>query len=393
MTDDELRQEVRSWLQANWTAGSVKPPAMREEPSTEYKAWLRKVVEARWAVPAWPVEWYGRGMSAEQSRIVEQEFAGAKAPGAGMDRLHLAANTLLKYGTESLKKELLAKLLSSEISTCLLYSEPGAGSDLGGLRTRVDRDGDQWLVNGQKVWTSGAATADYGLLIARTDWDQPKHKGLTYFFCPMKQPGVTVRPLKQITGESHFNEVFLDNAVVPAENMLGEYNQGWGVLQTALQYERAMMGVGSSRPATDVYELIRFARDAGCIDNPVVRQDIARAISYRRMNDLNMQRALADLEQGSSSSLPSLGKLAMSRVLHEDGRVRTAILGAATMLDGKESGAAGDTHYRAFTAYINSIGGGTDQIQRNIISERILGLPKEIEVDRGVPFRDVKSGS
>ncbi len=392
VTDDELRAEVRDWLAQNWTEGSASGGGAWTT-SEAVINWNTKVVDARWAVPSWPEEWYGRGLSNAQAQVIENEFRKAGAPGAGMDRTHLAANTVLKYGTQQLKEQVLRGLLTSEILTCLLYSEPGAGSDLAGIRTRADRDGDQWTVNGQKVWTSGAATADYGLLIARTDWDVPKHKGISYFLCPMKQSGVTVRPLKQITGDSHFNEVFIDNAAIPAENLLGELNTGWLVLQTALQYERSIMGgAGGARRVDGAGGLIRFAREAGQLQNPVIRQDIARAIAYRKLNDLNMRRALADMEQGSSSSLASIGKLAMSRILHEDARVRTAILGARSMLDGDASTEAAETHYQAFMGYFNSIGGGTDQIQRNIISERVLGLPKEAEVDRNLPFREVKTG-
>lgn len=390
ITDDEVRDEVRTWLSANWDrsqAGDLGSP----EGAAARVRWLNKVVDARWAVPSWPAAWHGRDWSPAQSRIVEDEFRRAGAPGGGMDRVHLGANTVLKYGTEELKRHVIKPLLTSEISTCLLYSEPGAGSDLAGIRTRAERDGDQWVVQGQKVWTSGAATADYGLLIARTDWDVPKHKGISYFLIPMKQPGVTVRPLKQITGEAHFNEVFLDGPVVPAENLLGELNSGWLVLQTALQYERSIMGGSNPGGGRGTQSLVAFARAQGRLDDPVLRQDIARAVGYAKLNELNMRRALANVEQGSSSSLASLGKLAMSRVLHEDARVRTAILGAESMLDDEQTPAS-DTHYRAFMAYFNSIGGGTDQIQRNIISERVLGLPKEVEVDRNVPFRDVKTG-
>src|SRR5581483_8773192 len=160
---------------------------------------MGKVVDARWAVNRWPVEWYGRGLSDAQAQIVEQEFRAARAPGAGLDKSQLFANTALAFGTDALKRKVLRGILTGDIGMCLLYSEPGAGSDLAGVRTRADRDGDEYIVNGQKVWTSGAMTADYGMLIARTDWDVPKHKGISFFFLPMKQAGVEVRPLRQIT--------------------------------------------------------------------------------------------------------------------------------------------------------------------------------------------------
>jgi alkylation response protein AidB-like acyl-CoA dehydrogenase len=226
----------------------------------------------------------------------------------------------------------------------------------------------------------------------------PKHKGISFFFLPMKQPGVEVRPLHQITGESHFNEVFFTDAICPEENLLGPLNAGWGVLQTALAYERSVMGEGARGPRSGVAEakdeepLIALAREAGVLGDPVVRQEIAKVIAYKRLNALNNARAKADLAQGASASIMSLGKLAMSRILHEEARVRTMILGAGSLLEGKDYPRAEDANFLTLNAYFTSIGGGTDQIQRNIIGERVLGLPKEPEVDRDVPFREVKGG-
>jgi len=397
--DDALREEVRAWLAANWKP-EMRPKAAPGGWSTsaEQQAWLSKVVDARWAAPRWPVEWMGRGLADAQARIIERAFAAVGAPGAGQDRSNLWANTLLARGGPALKAKLLLPLLRGQVAMCLLYSEPGAGSDLAGVRTRADRQGDHFVVNGQKVWTSGAATADYGMLIARTDWDVPKHKGISFFFCPMKQPGVEVRPLRQITNEAHFNEVFITDAIVPAENLLGELNAGWGVLQTALAYERSVMGDGARGPRSGVAEstgeepLIALAREAGVLADPALRQQIAKVIAYKRLNALNNARAKADLAQGTSSPLMSLGKLAMSRILHEEARLRTAMLGAVSLLEGPDHPRAEDANFLTLNAYFTSIGGGTDQIQRNIIGERVLGLPKEPEVDRDIPFRQVRGG-
>jgi alkylation response protein AidB-like acyl-CoA dehydrogenase len=287
-------------------------------------------------------------------------------------------------------------LLKGEVGMCLLYSEPGAGSDLASVRTRAEPQGDHFVVNGQKVWTSMAADADYGMLIARTDWNVPKHKGLSFFFLPMKQPGVEVRPLRQITDESHFNEVFLTDAIAPAETLLGPLGGGWGVLLTALAYERSVMGEGARGPRSGAprpsgeTSLIALAREAGRLNDPALRQDIAQVTAYKMLNRLNTARAKADLAQGSSSPIMSLGKLAMSRILHEEARVRTAILGAESLLEGPRHPRAEDANFLTLNAYFTSIGGGTDQIQRNIIGERVLGLPKEPEVDRDVPFRQAK---
>jgi len=401
-TDAVLRDEVRAWLAANWTPLPARQPGPGGAGwtiSPEQKAWLEKVVDARWAVPRWPTEWYGRGLADAQARIIEREFAAVGAPGTGQDRSNLWANTALAYATPEFKAKIVPALLKSQVNMCLLYSEPGAGSDLAGIRTRADRQGDHFVVNGQKVWTSGAATADYGMLIARTDWDVPKHRGISFFFCPMKQPGVEVRPLRQITDESHFNEVFITDAIVPAENLLGPLNAGWGVLQTALAYERSVMGDAARGPRSGVAEsateepLIALAREAGVLGDPVIRQEIAKAIAYKKLNALNNARAKADMSQGTSSSIMSLGKLAMSRILHEEARVRTLILGASSLLEGKDYPRAEDANFLTLNAYFTSIGGGTDQIQRNIIGERVLGLPKEPEVDRDVVFRQVRGNT
>jgi alkylation response protein AidB-like acyl-CoA dehydrogenase len=391
--DAALRADVRAWLKTNWT-GDLPPDQDKWDLSAATRGWIAKVFDAGWAVPTWPREWFGRGLTQEQGDIVDHEFARLGAPGARQDRSNLAANTMLAFGEEALKHEMIPGLLKREIVQCLLYSEPAAGSDLAGVRTRAERDGGDYIINGQKVWTSGAAHAHYGMLLARTDWDVPKHKGLTFFFFPMKQPGVEVRPLRQITDESHFNEVFITDARVPAANIMGGLNNGWRVLQTALAYERSTMGdrPRGARHSTTSDDLVALARQYGSLDDPALRQDLAGVLALRKLNALNNARAKASLEHGTSSSVMSLGKLAMSCILHEEARIRTAIIGAESLLDGPDHPFADDAHFLAFNAYFTSIGGGTDQIQRNIISERVLGLPKEIEVDRNAPFRQVRSG-
>jgi alkylation response protein AidB-like acyl-CoA dehydrogenase len=313
---------------------------------------------------------------------------------------------MLAHGSDELKQQFLRPLLLDDIAMCLLYSEPGAGSDLAAIRTTAVRDGDEWAVEGQKVWTSGARGADFGMLIARTDWDQPKHRGITFFWLPMRQDGVEVRPLRQITGDTRFNEVFLTGARVPDSHRLGELNQGWWVLQTALAYERAVMGTtqrsgggaggataeAHGRIPTPDTSLVDAARRAGRTDEPTVRQQLARLHCMRTVNEWNGARAKAISEAGGSSPLASLGKLAMSQILHFAGHLHGELLGAAGTLDGDDHPEARDANYSHMNAYFFSIGGGTDQIQRNIIGERILGLPREPEVDKGVAFRDVAGG-
>ena len=384
MEGNELRDEVRNWLAANWN------------PGVDRANWANLVVEAGWAVPSWEPEWYGRGLSDAQSRLVAAEFAAAGAPGCGHDRANLFACTLHDVGTDEQKRRLIPPSIRGESKWCLLYSEPGAGSDLAGLRTRAERDGDEWVINGQKVWTSFAKTADYGMLVARTDWDVPKHQGISFFMLPMHQPGVEIRPIHQITGESEFNEVFIEDARVPAGNLVGELNAGWSVLQIALGYERRFMGdlartaKDSKRPRAEKANLlVELAREAGRLGDPYIRQQIARVDALATVNRWNAQRSKAAVDRSEAATLMALGKIAMSRILHETARVETEIVGAEAMLAGPDNPVGDAVTFRTMNAYFTSIGGGTDQIQRNIIGERVLGLPKEPEPYRNTPFRDL----
>tara|TARA_B100000959_G_scaffold150716_1_gene158138 strand:- start:310 stop:1515 length:1206 start_codon:yes stop_codon:yes gene_type:complete len=393
---ETVQEEVRAWLEANWD------PAWQGQAleGPDRIAWLTKVLDAGWAAPQWPKKWFGREYDDARGRVVREEFARVGAFGTGQDRTNLWINTLLAAGTDELKQQLLPGLMRGEINMCLLYSEPGAGSDLAGVRTSVKRDGDDWVVNGQKVWTSGAKTAHYGMLIARTNWEVPKHKGLSFFFLPMNQPGVEVRPLRQVTNESHFNEVFITDARAPAANLLGKEGEGWKVLMTALAYERSTMGESARGPRSGASveqmpgedELVALAREADKLKDPIIRQRLAQVIAWRELNNLNTERGKAALSLGTSSSIMSLGKLAMSRILHETARLRTDLLGAHSLLEGSDHPYAEDANFLSLNAYFTSIGGGTDQVQRNIIGERVLGLPKEPEVDKDMPFRDVKGG-
>ncbi len=399
---DAIRREVRDWLGAHWDPGMPAP------------AWRALVVDAGWAAPGWPDAWHGRGLRPDAAAAVAEEFGLLGAPGSGQDRTNLWAGTLVAHGRDAVKERFVGDLLAGRVAMCLLYSEPGAGSDLAALRTTARRDGDDWVVNGQKVWTSGARRADWALLLARTDWGVPKHAGISFFWFPMKQAGVEVRPLRQATGDARFNEVFLTDARVPDACMLGHEGDGWRVLQTALGYERAAMGVARVRrrpapgadpavaatrvdddewdaPEPDV-SLVALARSVGVAADPVARQRLAHLHTLVRVNEANGERASAATAVGSVSPLASLGKLATSGILHTAGRLQTAILGAEATIGGVASPRAEVATYSLLDAYFTSIGGGTDQIQRNIIGERLLGLPREPDPPRGVPFRDVVDG-
>jgi alkylation response protein AidB-like acyl-CoA dehydrogenase len=395
-----LRAQVRAWLQENWN------------PEIDPAEWRKIAVDSGWAFCTWPTEYYGRGVAPELAHIVEAEFdrvrAGSPAFGPAHDPwADFMGHAMLAHGSEAMKRTILPKLLRGELGQgVLLYSEPGAGSDLGGLQTRADRDGDGYVINGQKIWSSGAFTADWGMLVARTNWDVPKHRGISYFLFPIRingevQKGIDIRPIKQMTGDTHFNEVFFTGAWCPAENLIGEENDGWRVLQTALTQERISMGrmfreaeiLDTSPVTTGAADLIELAREANKNGDPVIRQMIAQMHTWRLVQNWTNQRAADEIKAGGSSSLASLSKLANSRILHGSGTLLRYLSGPAALLyDYDDRADRSSPNAVAMGAFVNSVGGGSDQIQRNIIGERILGLPRSPEPDRDLPFRDVRKG-
>lgn len=383
-----LRAEVKDWLAAHWSS------------TRSTSDFIDEVVEAGWASPNLGSDLFGRELPLESIDIISEEFASVGAPMGSIDvsANRLIANVVNLFGTDrGVSRSIVRGLLDGRHRTCLLYSEPGAGSDLAAVQTRAERDDDTWVVNGQKVWSSLAAESTLGLLVARTDWDVPKHKGLTLFLLPMNQPGVDVRPIKQMTGRSTFNEVFLSDARVPDAHRIGDVNGGWAVLQTALALERMAMGNGSVQDRDEGEELVRtsakmlvaLARDRGYNTDASVRQEIARLYALERVAQWNGRRA----EDPSDERAASVVKLAMSEILHGTARLHSRLLGAEGMLAGSDSPAAHHAHLASMCAFENSIGGGSDQIQRNLIGERILELPREPSVDRDVPFREVRKSA
>jgi alkylation response protein AidB-like acyl-CoA dehydrogenase len=395
-----LRREVRAWVEEFWDPNA--------DPAT---GWV-SLIDAGWAYSSFPTDACGRGVAPELAHVVaaELERVGAGNPGAGSVNdvyITFMGYTMAEHGSTEMKRTLLPKLLRGELGQgCLLYSEPGAGSDLGALQTRADRDGDGYVINGQKIWSSMAASAEWGLLIARTNWDVPKHRGLSFFFFPFnidgeRQQGVDIRPIRQINGETHFNEVFFTNAWVPAANLVGDEDDGWRVLQTALTAERLSMGrifrdtdprFGGAPVLAAAADLMEAARAAGKGGDPVIRQNIAHIHTWRLVQQWTGERAAAELKNNGASSLASLGKLANSRILHSTGSLLRLLQGPTALLFDYDDLDRTTPNFRAMGAFVNSIGGGSDQIQRNIIGERILGLPKAPEPDRGRPFREVPKG-
>jgi len=419
-TADELREEVRSWLEENWS------------PDLTLREWWDRLAAAGLAFPTFPGGYGGRGLSAGVARVVGEELsrAGAVAPPAGLGQM-MGAPVVLDFGTEAQKDAWVLRLAKGLESWCQLFSEPGAGSDLASLQTRAVRDGDVWIVNGQKVWTSGARTADRGMLVARTDADVPKHKGITYFIIDMDQPGIEVRPLRQMTGGATFNEVFFTDAVVPQDHIVAEVNAGWMVAVATLAYERQGIGgrgggggivAGAAGERTglldrNVRDLIERARREGeevamarTMRTPeamrrllesrsrrgdvVLRQRIAAMHEFAQAQRWSGQRARAAAQQGKQPGPEvSTAKLAGSVLGRAARDIAMETLGAHGMLMGKDAPADGAYQQMALSVQAGSIAGGTDEVQRNIIGERVLGLPKEPQVDRDVPFKELKVGT
>jgi len=409
VTAMNIRASVREWAEANW------------DPTMTVREWWQLLAAERYSLPSLPEHAGGRGYSRQEENEVKQGLAdaGTLGPPGGIATM-MAAPTIAAHGTPEQIEQFVAPILAGTSSWCQLFSEPGAGSDLAGLQTKAERDGDEWIVNGQKVWTSLAEGTDYGMLLARTDADQPKHAGITWFAFPMKQDGVDIRPLVEMTGQAFFNEVFMDDTRVPNTHVIGDLNNGWRVGNTTLGFERgslagagielpfARAGSGSEeldkpagsfgmrteggpRPkvgaAPTAIRFGQYARDLG-LDDAARRDARVRLHVREEVNRLLGQRA----RSGAVPAIGNLGKLAMSEIARMKREVGNQSIGALGMLTGDDAAAgAGNGEVQAATQHspAPSIYGGTDQVQRNILGERFLGLPKEPGPAKTTPFKDL----
>jgi alkylation response protein AidB-like acyl-CoA dehydrogenase len=427
-------QELKDWLSDNW------------DPELTVAQWWERLGLAGWSAPMLPADRYGRGLTRRDSLRVAATIAQFGALGApGGLGLGLAAPTIATHGTAEQVERYVRDIVTGQRAWCQLFSEPGAGSDLAGLSTRAGRDGEVWVINGQKVWTSGGSHADLGMLLARTNPDAPKHQGITWFAMDMHQPGVDVRPLRQMTGASGFNEVFFTDAVVDDSARIGDINNGWAVANTTLHHERSGMGAGGGgaggvpgrmaipgtvgghltrragdftrapsentrpkagesggpRPAAMV-SLVDLARKTGRNQDPVVRQRLARLHILRELARMNTERHRAVVAQGGDiPGIPNFSKLMMADILRLSRDLGMELVGPRGMLHayddagradlaGLEGGAeALAVTAQALQAQALPIFGGTDQIQRNIIGERVLGLPKEPGDLANLPFSEL----
>ena len=407
-TEASVAAEVGEWFESAW------------DPDLSLVEWRERLVDSGWAVPSWSSAWFGRDLPAWADRVAHhtiREAGGVATPlGGGMG---LAAPTMYDHGSDDLKRRFLRPTLTGELLWCQLFSEPVAGSDLAGLKTTAVLDGEEWVVNGQKVWNTSAHHADMGILIARTDWDAVKHAGLTYFVIDMHQDGVEARPIEQMNYHHSFNEVFLTDARVPVDNVVGEVGGGWNVARGTLAHERRFAGRGSRHTKSTAagrvideareeaaehektyvwypqrqgrIDLLRDRAEArGRTDDAVVRQAMMQVTSFHRAAELTAERAKAARELGRPpGSEGSIGKLALSEIARACNRTHSTIAGAQGMLRTGVDDVDEVVAEVLVSTPAQSIAGGTDEIQHNILGENILGLPREPAVDRGVPFRDV----
>jgi len=395
---ESVKADAQRWFAEYW------------DPDLPLGQWWQLLADSGWAFPSWPEGFGGRGLSsaATKAAVQARREAGAFGPPNGVATF-LAAPTIMHYGTEEQKRKYIPKIVNGQEIWCQLFSEPGAGSDMAGLATKAISDGDEWIVNGQKVWNSGAQWAQYGILIARTDPQQPKHRGITYFLIDMEQDGVDVRPLKEMTGDAAFNEVFLNNARVAESDRLGDLGDGWRVAMTTLSHERdpdnAGMGDTAAFGEIDLAESVgeysatlsskndgfSLALSGGVTrvlegvttqfeasEDPKVRQKLASILEMRRTSRWSGMRAAAKIKSGGQpgpevSTLKLLGS-EMGRQIRDVG---LESMGAHGMLYGQDAPADGLFHTYSMFTPAQSIAGGSDEIQRNIIGERVLGLPRE----------------
>jgi alkylation response protein AidB-like acyl-CoA dehydrogenase len=404
MTDDldRYRSTMRAWLEANLprrsgtdlrAAHDFDPEALAAE-----KARQRETYEAGYVGITVPVEYGGQGLTGAHQRIWVEESAAYAVPAPGgiasAVTLGIILPTLLAHASEEQKRAWIPKILSGEELWVQLLSEPGAGSDLAGLLTRATRDGDVWVINGTKVWSSGAMSADFGVCLARTDWDAPKHRGLTWFKVPLHDPRVTVRPIREINGSAEFCEEFLDDVEVGDDMVIGDVDGGWPIANSMLAFERGASGghemLGRTGGRQLAPDLVALARSRGLDDDGAARQLIARGHILDWLQGLLTRRVVESIMAGQADpSAASLIKLGLGLKDPERAAIAMELGGRAAIAWADHGGPGHAASVNFLNGRIYSIAGGSNQIQRNIISERILGLPREPSVDSDKPFRDV----
>ena len=395
-TEDEFRARCQAFLTEHATGLTFGLPDPRGANELEAaKVFQQQVADARLAGITYPAEYGGQGLPKSYDRIWREEYAKHHDMTGQLTISHgMCVPMLAEYGTHEQKAEYLADAIAGRTVWCQMFSEPGAGSDVASLQTKAELDGEEWTLNGQKVWTTLAHVSDYGIVIARTDPEVSKHAGISMFIIDLRSPGVEIRAINQIDGGQHFNEVFFTDVRLPADALIGELNAGWRLATAMLMYERVAIGTGSSSgiktPTSDF--LIKTARANGKADDPVTRQALMQIHAEEMTKSLVSLRTRAELKAGKTPGPGgSLGKLHGAKIARLSRLLMMNLAGpaGAAWVDEEEARYANST-LRSFSS---NIAGGTDEIQKNIIGDRVLGLPRDIAVDRDVAFKDLKVGT
>lgn len=409
---DKYRVDARAWLEANLERreGPVRWHEVDHytpDVIAANRALQRKLFDAGYAGISWPKEYGGQGLSPHHEAAFLREAEGFVTPDFGVlsgTTFHICVPTMLAHGSAAFLGDFVPKVLAGDALVCQFFSEPSSGSDLAGAQTRATRDGDHWILSGQKIWSTYAHLADYGMCLARTDWEVPKHRGLTWFLVPCHAPGVTIRPIKQINETAEFCEDFFDDVVVPDDDRIGEVDDGWSVAQTMLVFERGggrparagggARGAGRLAPGRLAPDLARLAERAGRIAEPTVRQQLARA----HVNDFVGRALMARVGELAGLGRMNPGVAAYGKLfqgVYNPIRARIAVEigrgGAMTWAPDDEEGAQTSLAY--LNGRVMSIAGGTNEVQRNAIGERALGLPREPSFDTNKPFSEVLRNS
>ena len=397
-----FREEVKSWLKENASKGEkvggrYDAIDVQEDALSRARDWQAKKAEAGYAAITWPKEFGGLGGTAIQSVIYSQEEAKYNVPTGFFEiGLGMCIPTMMAWATKEQNERFVKPALYGEEVWCQLFSEPSAGSDVAGVRTKAEKDGDDWIINGQKVWTSGAHFSDFGIIVVRTDPNVAKHKGLSFFFLDMKSAGIEVKPIRQISGGSNFNEVFFTDVRVPDSQRLGDVGQGWKVALTTLMNERLAIGVPKS---ADYSSLTSAAKEVNLNDEPAIKNDLVRSkiadwyiqaegLKYTKM------RTLTALSKGETPGPESsIGKIVSAPKMQDLASFAMDLQGAAGIINDAEIAllhSIFQSQWLSAAGY--RIAGGTDEILRNIVAERVLGLPQDVRVDKSVPFNELPSG-
>ena len=396
--ENDFRLEVREWLKNNAPkekkAGGYDSIDVQESALERARDWQAKKAEAGYAAITWPKEYGGLGGSSIQSVIYSQEESKYNVPTGFFDiGLGMCIPTMMAWATKEQNERYVEPALYGKEIWCQLFSEPSAGSDVAGVRTKAEKDGDDWIINGQKVWTSGAHFCDFGIIVVRTDPTVPKHKGLSFFFLDMKSPGIEIKPIRQISGGSNFNEVFFTDVRVPDTQRLGEVGEGWKVALTTLMNERLAIGVPKS---ADYSSLTQLAKDVILNNKPAIKNDHVRAkiadwyvqsegLKYTKM------RSLTSLSKGETPGPESsIGKVVSAPKMQDLASFAMDLQGAAGILNDPDMSLMHSIFQNQWMSAAGyRIAGGTDEILRNIVAERVLGLPQDIRVDKNVPFNEL----